>query len=197
MRWCRRQVWRPKRDDGRAILTVRLTLRDEIQVVNSIRGGVRPVSVFDPARCQRCPQRVEDGTVLVFWIWVAGRWVRCRGCRLGPLRSQEGHQRVSIISSLAPSEWQQPTVRPVISWSRFRPSWTNWAASLFRDSALPRVNLLALSTSAPKSNAPSALSGRIGPAVSLYTTANGGGRVAPAEPGIEHESACPCDTDDR
>jgi hypothetical protein len=81
--------------------------------------------------------------------------------------------RVGIISSLAPSEWQRPTVRPVMSWSCFRPSWTNWAASLFRGRALPRASLVALSTNVPQCNAPSALSGRIGPAVSLDKTANG------------------------
>jgi hypothetical protein len=73
MGWCRRQVWCPKRDDGRAILPVRLTLRDEIQLVDSIRSGVCPVAVFDPSRRQRCTHRVEDGTVLALWIWVAGR----------------------------------------------------------------------------------------------------------------------------
>jgi hypothetical protein len=56
MRWCRRQVWRSKRDDGPAILPVRLTLRDEIQLVDSIRGGVCPVAVFDSSSALSAPR---------------------------------------------------------------------------------------------------------------------------------------------
>jgi hypothetical protein len=71
MRCCRRQVWRPKRQGGRAVLPVRLTLKDEVQLVDGIRGGVCPVAVVNPARCQRCPHGVEDGRFLpsgpVFW----------------------------------------------------------------------------------------------------------------------------------
>jgi hypothetical protein len=100
MRWIRREVWRPKHDDRRAILPVQLTLRDEIQLVDGIRGGVCPVAVVNPARFQRCPHRVEDGTVLAFGIWLLDAAVVVVSVPC----ARRKVTRVGIISSRAPSE---------------------------------------------------------------------------------------------